>query len=329
MVEVIGSIWLEAYKEFFKFYHLSIAIQVNNLLHLFSMNSSVVKAILFCIFSGVYLCSRVEAINLSKNVAVSAVFAFGGSSVDQGNNNYIETFGKANFPPYGKDFLGGIPTGRFSNGRTIADIFAKALGVKEYLPAYLDPSLQYEDLLSGVSFASGGCGYDNITARITSAIPLSIQLDYFKQYIWELKRNIGEEGAQKLITNSIFLVVASTNDLLISLPIRRILHNDIPAYVNLLVKLALDFVQEIYELGARKIAIFGAPPIGCFPAVRTIAGGELRRCKKEENEAAQLFNNILEQKLKVQSLLHSRVAFVDFYNPLISIIENPNKYGIW
>ncbi|XP_024966925.1 GDSL esterase/lipase At5g42170-like [Cynara cardunculus var. scolymus] len=311
--------------------YININMLENNLLHIFSMLRSVVKDVLFCLFSVVYLCSRVETRNLSKNVSVSAVLAFGGSSVDQGNNNYIDTMIKANFPPYGKDFEGGKPTGRFSNGRTIADIFAKALGVKEYLPAYLDPSLQEEDLLSGVSFASGGCGYDDLTVTITSAIPLSAQLENFKQYIGELKRNIGEKGAQKLITNSVFLVVASTNDLIISLPIRRILQNDVPAYLNLLVKLALDFVQELHDLGARKIVVFGAPPVGCFPAVRTIAGGVLRICRHEENEAAQLYNSMLKQQLDV--LAHSfpdqsRVVFVDFYNPLMSIIENPKNYGL-
>ncbi|XP_024966962.1 GDSL esterase/lipase EXL3-like [Cynara cardunculus var. scolymus] len=294
------------------------------------MNHSVVKAILLCLFSRIFLCSGVEAITLSENVSVSAVLAFGDSFVDQGNNNYIVTLGKANFLPYGQDFEGGKPTGRFSNGRTIADILTEALGVKEYLPAYLDPSLQEEDFRSGVSFASGGCGYDDLTNTLSGAIPLSDQLDNFKEYIGELKRNIGDEGAQKLITNSVFLVVISTNDLIISLPIRSLFEIDVPAYLNQLVKSALDFVQELYELGARKIAFFSAPPVGCFPAVRTIAGGELRTCKDEENEAAQSYNNMLKQQLEVlaSSLPQSRVAFVDFYNPLISIIENPNQYGI-
>ncbi|KAI3745804.1 hypothetical protein L6452_08214 [Arctium lappa] len=293
------------------------------------MHLSVVKAILFCLYASLYLCSSKETINLSRNVSVSALIAFGDSFVDQGNNNYIKTVAKGNFPPYGKDFEGGKATGRFSNGKTIADILAEALGVKEYLPAYLDPSLQAKDLLSGVSFASGGTGYDPLTPTISSAIPLSDQLDNFKQYIGELKRNIGEEAAQNIINNSVVLVVASTNDLLITLPIKRLEYH-VPTYVNMLVKLSLDFVQEIYELGARKIAVVSAPPVGCFPAVRTIAGGLDRKCNDEENEAAQSYNSMLKQQLQLlaSSLPQSRVAFVDFYNPLISIIENPSRYGL-
>lgn len=52
-----------------------------------------------------------------------ACFVFGDSLVDVGNNNYIVTLSKANYPPNGIDF--GKPTGRFTNGRTIIDIIGK------------------------------------------------------------------------------------------------------------------------------------------------------------------------------------------------------------
>lgn len=65
-------------------------------------------------------------VQLPKNVVVKAVFAFGDSIVDQGSNNYIETLVKCNFPPYGKDFNGGMPTGRFCNGKTPPDLLGKA-----------------------------------------------------------------------------------------------------------------------------------------------------------------------------------------------------------
>jgi hypothetical protein len=53
-----------------------------------------------------------------------ALFIFGDSLVDAGNNDYLVTLSKANGPPYGIDFesSGGKPTGRFTNGMTIADI---------------------------------------------------------------------------------------------------------------------------------------------------------------------------------------------------------------
>lgn len=56
--------------------------------------------------------------------ALAASFVFGDSLVDAGNNNYLQTLSRANSPPNGIDFKPsrGNPTGRFTNGRTIADI---------------------------------------------------------------------------------------------------------------------------------------------------------------------------------------------------------------
>lgn len=51
-----------------------------------------------------------------------SVIIFGDSIVDSGNNNNLRTLAKCNFPPYGKDFAGGIATGRFTNGKTPADL---------------------------------------------------------------------------------------------------------------------------------------------------------------------------------------------------------------
>jgi hypothetical protein len=52
-----------------------------------------------------------------------ALFVFGDSIVDPGNNNVIETtLIHCNFPPYGQDFPGHNATGRFSNGKVPGDI---------------------------------------------------------------------------------------------------------------------------------------------------------------------------------------------------------------
>jgi hypothetical protein len=64
-----------------------------------------------------------NAMNLPNNETVPALFVFGDSVVDSGNNNYINTIARCDFLPYGKDFGGGNqPTGRFSNGLIPSDI---------------------------------------------------------------------------------------------------------------------------------------------------------------------------------------------------------------
>jgi hypothetical protein len=52
---------------------------------------------------------------------VPALFIFGDSFFDVGNNNNLATLIKANFPPYGRDFVTKQPTGRFCNGKLAAD----------------------------------------------------------------------------------------------------------------------------------------------------------------------------------------------------------------
>ena len=56
---------------------------------------------------------------------VSALYVFGDSTVDSGNNNFLISIAKANYIPYGVDFGDGKPTGRYTNGRTEADFIGK------------------------------------------------------------------------------------------------------------------------------------------------------------------------------------------------------------
>lgn len=97
---------------------------------------------------------------------IPAVIVFGDSSVDSGNNNVIKTLLKSNFRPYGRDFLTGQPTGRFSNGKVPPDFISEAFGLKPTVPAYLDPAFTIADFATGVCFASAGTGFDNSTSDV-------------------------------------------------------------------------------------------------------------------------------------------------------------------
>lgn len=55
-----------------------------------------------------------------------AMFTFGDSLLDVGNNNYLASaMAKANAPPNGIDFPNGVATGRFCNGKTLVDIIGE------------------------------------------------------------------------------------------------------------------------------------------------------------------------------------------------------------
>nr|DAD20455.1 TPA_asm: hypothetical protein HUJ06_021918 [Nelumbo nucifera] len=92
---------------------------------------------------------------------VPAIFMFGDSLVDVGNNNHLKlSLAKADFPHNGVDFPGKKPTGRFSNGRNAADFLAEKLGLQTSPPylSLVSATNKSNAFLGGASFASGGAG---------------------------------------------------------------------------------------------------------------------------------------------------------------------------
>ncbi|TXG52022.1 hypothetical protein EZV62_021191 [Acer yangbiense] len=233
---------------------------------LYSSSSSSSSSIFLSSLFVFILFRNVEAVG---NNAFPAVIMFGDSIVDTGNNNNLNSPTKSNFPPYGRDFMGGVPTGRFSNGKVPSDFLGlttffilisfnfysffffffsvEELGIKELLPAYLDPNLKPEDLLTGVSFASGGSGYDPATAKLEVATPLFNQLQQFQEYKEKLKVIAGEEGTNTILSKSLFVVVASSNDIAntyFNFRIREFQFN-LFTYTDLLVGSASTFLQVL------------------------------------------------------------------------------------
>lgn len=69
-------------------------------------------------------CSHGAAVGGPRRVP--AMFVFGDSLVDVGNNNFLTSLAKADYYPYGCDFSSG-PTGRFTNGETFVDMLGNFL----------------------------------------------------------------------------------------------------------------------------------------------------------------------------------------------------------
>ncbi|KAF3440165.1 hypothetical protein FNV43_RR18444 [Rhamnella rubrinervis] len=270
---------------------------------------------------------------LPPNETAPAVLVFGDSVVDTGNNNYVQSVFpvRCDFPPYGKDFNGGKPTGRYSNGRVPSDMLAEILNVKKLLPPYLDPNLKLQDLLTGVTFASGANGYDPLTSKTASVLSLSDQLKLFKEYKAKLMAAVGETKTESIVSKSVYLLCTGSNDITntyFSTPFRRP-HYDVPAYTDLMLQSATTFLQELYGEGARRIGVVSLPPIGCLPSQRTLRGGLPRECTEPLNQAAILFNSKLSSQLLSlnQTLPRSTFFYLDIYNPLLSLIQDPSNYG--
>ncbi|XP_057758372.1 GDSL esterase/lipase At2g03980-like isoform X3 [Arachis stenosperma] len=88
---------------------------------------------------------------------IPALYVFGDSLVDSGNNHYVPGEDPQNYFPYGIDF--GTPTGRCTNGKTVADFLAIYLGLP-FAPAYLglSRSKRKRIVTTGINYASAGSG---------------------------------------------------------------------------------------------------------------------------------------------------------------------------
>ncbi|XP_065864523.1 GDSL esterase/lipase EXL4-like [Euphorbia lathyris] len=256
-----------------------------------------------------------------------ALFAFGDSILDTGNNNLLATFSKCNVAPYGMSLPLKLPTGRFGNGKVFSDVLTEKLGIKDELPAFSSLNLRNRDLPTGVCFASGGSGLDDLTAKVQGVIPLGLQLNHFKQYFTRLKRTEGDLRASTIVSKGFFLISAGNNDFGITKAMNLRPALTTITYTAMLIPLAKTFVRQLYELGARKIGFMGTLPLGCLPGNRAFAGEIF--CNEIMNMGAKYFNSKLEEAMGdlQRTLPGADIFYIDVYNPLMEIVRNYERYG--
>ncbi|KAI4374142.1 hypothetical protein MLD38_012171 [Melastoma candidum] len=270
------------------------------------------------------------------NNTVSALFVFGDSTADPGNNNFVSTIFKSDFLPYGQDFIDHRPTGRFTNGRLATDFIISYAGIKDYVPPYLDPNLSIDDLMTGVSFASAGSGFDPLTPSLSNVVSLPRQLEYFKEYRRRLELSIGRQRAEHIIRKAAFVVSAGTNDFVVNyftLPIRRSSFTA-SAYQQFLMQQIKQFIKGLWNQGARRIAMVGLPPMGCLPIMITLNSDHAatqRDCMDQFSSVAREYNSLLEAELRsiqVDLAAHgAKIYYADIYGPLFDMIRRSDVYG--
>ncbi|XP_076903558.1 GDSL esterase/lipase At5g45950-like [Bidens hawaiensis] len=270
---------------------------------------------------------KLRALAAKNNV--TSILVFGDSGVDPGNNNDLpDTWHKGNFLPYGKDFIRSIPTGRFTNGRLTTDFIAAALGYTNVIKAYLNRNLKEKELLHGVSFASGGSGFDDLTSNITNVISLSKQLKYFQEYKIRIEKLVGKEDAYKIVENAVFVLSMGTNDFLQNYyidPTRSHMFT-IAQYQHYLINCMETYVKKMHSLGVRRLAVVGMEPFGCMPLIRTLKNSV--NCDEDMNQVAISFNLLLKTKLStLQETLNIKTAFVDIYGVIQNVLQYPSNYG--
>ncbi|OAY36575.1 hypothetical protein MANES_11G031200v8 [Manihot esculenta] len=283
--------------------------------------AAMVLALAFAVLNG----------GLAQDTVVPAIITFGDSAVDVGNNDYLPTIFKANYPPYGRDFINQQPTGRFCNGKLATDLTAETLGFKTYPPAYLSPDASGNNLLIGANFASAASGYDENAANLNHAIPLSKQLQYFREYKSKLDTVAGSNKSESIISGALYLLSAGSSDFLqnyyVNPWVNKMYTPD--QYGSFLVGAFTSFVKDLYGLGARRLGVTSLPPLGCLPAARTLFGYHERGCVSRINTDAQQFNK------KINSAAASlqkqfpdlKLVIFDIFKPLYDLVQSPSANG--
>lgn len=262
------------------------------------------------------------------SVPVPGIFSFGDSLADVGTNLCIENCtDRVDFPPYGETYFG-HPVGRYCDGRLWLDFLSQQLNLP-LAQAYLKPNVTYEH---GANFASGGSGLLDSTNAAENIVPLSTQLEQFLELSAALPELLGDEPAQKLLSQSIYTIISGNNDIGANyLSNSTFMNTTTPAdFILLLLEEVQKAVLTFYTAGGRKIVVSGLGPLGCTPASRlsgySAASGA---CYDVVNELVLALNTGLKELTDslTANLTGATIVYAKLYDYMMEIIENGDDYG--
>uniref|UniRef100_A0A1J3DDU8 GDSL esterase/lipase n=1 Tax=Noccaea caerulescens TaxID=107243 RepID=A0A1J3DDU8_NOCCA len=264
--------------------------------------------------------------------AARAFYVFGDSLVDSGNNNYLVTTARADSPPYGIDYPTGRPTGRFSNGLNLPDIVSEQIGSEPTLPI-LSPELTGEKLLIGANFASAGIGILNDTGiQFLNILRIGRQFELFQEYQERVSAIIGSDKTQQLVSGALVLMTLGGNDFVNNyfLPFSsRGRQSSLGEFSQLLISEYKKILARLYELGARRVMVTGTGPLGCVPSQLASSGSVNGECAPEAQQAAAIFNPLLNQMLQGLNREIGSDVFIgaNAFNMNADFINNPQRFG--
>ncbi|KAL4185672.1 hypothetical protein AMTRI_Chr10g231870 [Amborella trichopoda] len=236
-----------------------------------------------------------------------ALYAFGDSLADDGNNNFLVSLSRSNYAPYGVDFPNG-PTGRFTNGYTSTDIIAQLLGLPLPPPYLSITSAKISKVVTGANYASGSAGIlDESGKTFGERLPFNKQLDLFQKTVQQQlpSQFNSSQALQQHISKSIFMVQIGSNDYLNNylLPEYYPTSRDYtpPAFANLLTQ---NLSQQLT--------------------------GTNGTCSDRVNNIVALFNDQLPPLLTTltSTLNGSIFVYGNLFGPMSNMTSNPSTFGM-
>ncbi|KAJ9179454.1 hypothetical protein P3X46_011241 [Hevea brasiliensis] len=273
-----------------------------------------------------FIACLINLISVNSDGKHIALFVFGDSVYDPGNNNYLNMSiqDKAVYWPYGETFFG-FPTGRFCDGRIIPDFIAMDAKLPLWKP-YLEPGSQ--QFTNGANFAASGAGV--LPETNPGLINLRLQLSFFKKVASQLRQELGEEEGKKMLMEAVYLFSIGGNDITYfagNYP--NATESEQEQFLQVVIDNLTEVIKEIYEMGGRKLAFQNVGPMGCLPLAKQVNGISGDECVESLSEMARQLNNAL---LKAAQVLENQLegfkySVFDYYTSLYDIIKNPSKYG--
>ncbi|XP_048574848.1 GDSL esterase/lipase At5g45910-like [Triticum urartu] len=200
-----------------------------------------------------------------------------------------------------------------------------------------------DDVSKGVNFAVGGATVIDVDFyERNKLVPfklinnsLNVQLGWFE----ELKPTICNKtvARRECLKKALFFVGEfGVNDY-------NFLWNagntedQVRSYVPKVVKNIAVAVERLIKGGAIYVVVPGNPPNGCSPTMLTTRSSFNKTtmynhidCLSDINRVARYHNSMLRTAIGTLrgKYSHARIIYADFYGPIITILDNPSRFGV-
>lgn len=139
---------------------------------------------------------------------------------------------------------------------------------------------------------------------------------------------LGNNRVNRLLSQSLFLISTAGNDFL-AFGDGRATRSDASAYIAKMVTTYLKHIKELYRLGARRLGLLDALPIGCLPGCRTSFGHD-GACDAVANSLARRFNALLRLEMasataaSMPCMEYSIASIYGIFSDMITNLELDN-----
>ncbi|VAI92265.1 unnamed protein product [Triticum turgidum subsp. durum] len=267
----------------------------------------------------------------------TAVFSFGDSLADTGNEFALTGGATGNTPPYGETFFG-APTGRASDGRLVLDFVVEALGLPHPRPYFAGETMA--DFQQGVNFAYGrstALGPEFFESKgFTLFMPVSLanQTEWFRNVL-QLAGAV-EEQRKLMATSLVMMGEMGIHDYLIFIT-GKLAEAEIRTFVPHIVGAIRSVITEVIDAGAKTVVVRGMIPLGCQPLLLALiegTGADYSRptgCLTRLNDLTRMHNHALMRMVldlrRAYRGTGTAILYADQFDPVTALVSTPGKYG--